>query len=130
MADALAGLRVLELRQGIAAAYCGMLLSDLGADVVIAIDRVMAEDPDPPLAAQLYLDRNKRSVLLDPAAENGQQLLLALAGWADVAVEELLPDTRARWHVDPDLWRRARPDLIYASITPFGRTGPDADRPA
>ena len=130
MADALAGLRVLELRQGIAAAYCGMLLSDLGADVVIAIDRVMAEDPDPPLAAQLYLDRNKRSVLLDPAAENGQQLLLALAGWSDVVVEELLPDTRARWRVDPDLWRRVRPDLIYASITPFGRTGPDADRPA
>src|SRR3989304_8544265 len=125
MADALAGLRVLDLRQGIAAAYCGMLLSDLGADVVIAIDRGVAEDPDPPLAAQLYLDRNKRSVLLDPAAENGQQLLLALAGWADVVVEELLPDTRTRWRVTPDLWRGGRPDLIYPLVTPFGRPGPD-----
>ena len=91
MADALEGLRVLELRQSIAAAYCGMLLSDLGADVIIATDRQLAEDPDPSLAAQLYLDRNKRSVLLEPTEASGQQLLLALAGWADIIVEELLP---------------------------------------
>lgn len=129
MAGALEGLHVLEFRQGIAAAYCGMLLSDLGADVILVQDSQLAADPDPPPAAQLYLDRNKRSILLDPSSYIGQELLEALVGWADVVIEELLPTTRQRWHLEPRHWLERYPQLVYASITPWGQTGPDAERP-
>ena len=129
MSGALEDLKVVELRQGIAAAYCGMLMGDLGAQVVIVQDSRSSEEPDPPVDAQLYLDRNKRSIALDMSRVEHRDILDELVGWADVVIDELLPSTKSDWKIDDQAWCDKNPTLIYASITPFGRFGADAGRP-
>jgi len=129
MPGALEGLKVVELRQGIAAAYCGMLLGDMGAQVVMVKDNHLTEE-DPPPDAQLYLDRNKLSILLDMEIKEHREVLDGLVGWADVVIEELLPQIRTAWNIDPQHWCQRQPSLIYGAISPFGRSGLDADRPA
>ena len=58
MSGALEDLKVVELRQGIAAAYCGMLMGDLGAQVVIVQDSLSTEEPDPPLDPPVIRDKS------------------------------------------------------------------------
>lgn len=118
MSQALGELNVLELRQGLAAAYCGMLLGDMGATVVIPSD-YKGDEPDPPETARLYLDRNKHSIALDTAHPAHLKLLEELISWADVVIDELLPTTRTIWGIDCDRYCKENPRLIYARIDPF-----------
>ncbi|MQG21348.1 MAG: CoA transferase [SAR202 cluster bacterium] len=129
MLGALEDLKVIELRQGIGAAYCGMLLGDLGAEVIIVDDTKTATDPDPPPYARLYLDRNKSSIVLDLENDTGRNQLNALIHEADVVLDELFSETQERWQLNPIELHESYPALIYATITPFGRTGPEAKRP-
>ncbi|MGH3324261.1 MAG: CaiB/BaiF CoA transferase family protein, partial [Streptomyces sp.] len=137
-ADALDGIRVLDLTQVMAGPYCTMLLADLGADV-IKIEPPGSGDQvrrswDAPLPGRdspafHALNRNKRSVTLDLRSDAGLADFRRLAAGADVVVENFRPGVAARLGVDYEAVRRIRADVVYASISGFGQYGPYAGRP-
>ena len=129
----LEGVRVVELAGEVAGPYAGKLLVGLGADVVKIefsdgdpLRGGSAQDdgePDASRAAFLSLNAGKRSVLVDPHDESGRQLLVELIASADLIVEDLASGKLEELAGDP--WDE-RPELVVASISPFGRTGPRA----
>jgi crotonobetainyl-CoA:carnitine CoA-transferase CaiB-like acyl-CoA transferase len=142
MAQALAGIRVLDLTRILAGPTCTQLLGDLGADV-IKIERPGAGDdtrkwgppyvqgPDGPTAESAYYlcaNRNKRSVAVDVASEAGQALVRKLLTKCDVLVENFKVGDLARYGLDWEQLRHEYPWLVYCSITGFGQTGPYAPR--
>jgi len=145
---ALAGIRVLDLSRVLAGPWCTQTLADLGAEV-IKIERPPAgghpggDDTrgwGPPFLkdrqgrdtaeAAYYLgaNRNKRSVTIDMARPEGQQLVLRLADTCDVLVENFKVGDMARYGLDAETVRRRCPRLVYCSITGFGQTGPYRER--
>ena len=137
---ALDGIRVLDLGDE-RAAFATRILADLGADVVMVeppgggrirgIAPFVDDEPGVERSYQhLYLDANKRSVVIDVAAESGRASLEALARNADVVVETAAPGALAALGLGYEQLSAARPGLIYVSITPFGQDGPWRDRAA
>ncbi len=126
----LSGIRVIEFSRGAAAAYCGLLLADMGADVILVDDPVddNANDNSSPLgaSAQVGLRRNKRSVALDLLTLDGRNLAHSLVRGADVLVECLPPGTLARAGLGYDALSAVQPHLVYVSISAFGQDGPRA----
>ncbi|MFI5673657.1 CaiB/BaiF CoA transferase family protein [Streptomyces cellulosae] len=141
---ALAGIRVLDLSRILAAPLATQMLADLGAEV-IKVERPGSGDDSrtygPPFApgpegdrtdtAAFYLacNRNKRSVTVNHATAEGQELVRALAARSDVLVENFRTGTLAKYGLDHESLRRLNPRLVYLSVTGFGQTGPYADRP-
>ncbi|MDT0479203.1 MULTISPECIES: CaiB/BaiF CoA transferase family protein [Streptomyces] len=141
---ALAGIRVLDLSRILAAPLATQMLADLGAEV-IKIERPGSGDDSrtygPPFApgpegdrtdtAAFYLscNRNKRSVTVNHASTEGQELIRALAARSDVLVENFRTGTLAKYGLDHESLRALNPRLVYLSVTGFGQTGPYADRP-
>ncbi|WP_406396538.1 CoA transferase [Streptomyces sp. NBC_00882] len=136
---ALAGIRVLDLSRILAAPLATQLLADLGAEV-IKVERPGTGDDSraygPPFApgtdtAAFYLscNRNKRSVTVNHASTEGQEVLRALAARSDVLVENFRTGTLAKYGLDHESLRALNPRLVYLSVTGFGQTGPYADRP-
>ena len=121
----LAGLRVLELAGIGPAPFAGMLLADLGADVV-RVDR----PGGPALAAvpqeQDLLGRGKRSVALDLKDPAGVATVLDLVEHADLLVEGMRPGVAERLGVGPDDCLARNPRLVYGRMTGWGQDGPDA----
>ena len=142
--QALAGLRVLDLSRILAGPTATQLLGDLGADVV-KIERPGEGDDtrrwgppyiadtvgEPTTESAYYLcaNRNKRSIAIDLATPEGQELVLNLIARADVLVENHKPGSLSRYGLAYTQLRPRFPRLIYCSITGFGQTGPYADRP-
>jgi alpha-methylacyl-CoA racemase len=137
MTRPLEGIKVIEVGQEIQGPFAGLVLADLGADVI------KIEDPRggdgmrtlPPLASgrNVYfeaLNRNKRSVTLDLRAAEAAAILGALASCSDVIVDSFRPSTARRLGVDAITLRRTRPRLICASISGFGHSGPYEERAA
>ncbi|EDY54719.1 MULTISPECIES: CoA transferase [Streptomyces] len=141
---ALAGIRVLDLSRILAAPLATQMLADLGAEV-IKVERPGSGDDSrtygPPFApgpegdrtdtAAFYLscNRNKRSVTVNHASTEGQELIRALAARSDVVVENFRTGTLAKYGLDHESLRALNPRLVYLSVTGFGQTGPYADRP-
>jgi formyl-CoA transferase len=134
----LEGIRVLELGNYMAGPYAGTLLGDMGADVVKIEapgegDYSRGLGPFPPGskdgASFLRLNRNKRSLVLDLKRDGGKRALLALVRRADVVIENFRTGTMDSLGVGYDALAKERPDLVYLSVTGFGRTGPYRDRP-
>lgn len=133
----LEGLRVVELGQVIAGTFGGMILSDLGADVVkveppsgdagrrSAIYGVGRES-----AIHLTLNRNKRSVVIDLKTERGREVLLDLVGRADAVVENFRPGVVDRLGVGWERMREANPEIVLVSVSGFGTDSPYRDLPA
>ncbi len=127
----LSGLRVLDLTRALAGPFCTMILGDLGADV-IKVEATpggdMARDFGPHQGEDsLYfasVNRNKRSVALDFRAAEGRALLHELVAGTDVLVENFKPGVTAQLGLDYEALAPGRPELIYASVTGFGRGGP------
>jgi len=137
MPGALDGITVLDLSRVVAGPTCAMMLGDLGADV-IKVERPSTGDDarawGPPFrgtesAYYLGLNRNKRSLTLDLKSERGRDILLELAADADVLVENFRTGTTERMGISYDDLRAINPGLVYCSVSGYGRTGPDADRP-
>lgn len=138
MKQALEGIRVIELGEGVSAAYCARLFADFGADVIKVEeprgDVVRAwgpfpkDEPDPEKSGLFeFLNTNKRGVTLDLSGAPGRAALERLVASADVLVENL-PTPRAReLGIEWASLSRVNPDLVLISITPFGRSGPYAD---
>lgn len=136
-------LRVLDLTRVLAGPWCTQTLADLGADV-IKIERPGQGDDTrqwgPPFAPDaqgqptteaayfLAVNRNKRSVTLDIATPEGQQIVRELVAQCDVLVENFKVGDMRRYGLDYESLRAEHPGLVYCSITGFGQTGPYAPR--
>ncbi len=116
----LAGLRVLELAGLGPAPFAGMVLADLGADVLRVERPADAARPVPPDP----LLRGRRRVGLDLKDGDHVASLLALADRADVLVEPFRPGVAERLGLGPDVCLRRNPGLVYARMTGWGQTGP------
>jgi crotonobetainyl-CoA:carnitine CoA-transferase CaiB-like acyl-CoA transferase len=135
--DLLDGIRVLDLTTSIAGPYAALLLADLGADVV-KIERAGRGDDSrqfgPPFLngdALWYLsvNRNKRSVALDFADPADVGVLTELACAADVVITTLREPLLCRLGLDYPTVRARRPDIVFATITGYGLTGPNSGLP-
>ncbi|WP_420394014.1 CaiB/BaiF CoA transferase family protein [Acuticoccus sp.] len=136
MSDAYKGLFVLELAQGVAAPYCGMLLAQHGADV-LKIEpmggdwsRGLGRREGDFSAEAIALNRGKRSLALDLKSAAGREAAQRLARRADVLVENYRPGVTGRLGLDRASVASVNPSVIYATVTGFGETGPYRDRPA
>ena len=127
----LEGIRVLEFGNFIAGPFCGMLLGDMGADV-IKIERPARGDQTramPPLvngesASFAALNRNKRSLVLDLKQPAARDIVLALAQQSHVFLENNRPGALAGIGLAPEQLRAVNPDIVYVSASGFGQTGP------
>ncbi|WP_423378846.1 CaiB/BaiF CoA transferase family protein [Burkholderia sp. LMG 32019] len=140
---ALSHIRVLDLTRVLAGPWCAQTLADFGADV-IKIERPGAGDDTrhwgPPYlkdadgadtaeaAYYLAANRNKRSVTVDIATPEGQQIVRELAAQSDVVLENYKVGQLKKYGLDYDSLRAVKPDLVYCSVTGFGQTGPYAHR--
>lgn len=133
----LAGTRVIEIGHNVAAPYAGLVLAELGAEV-IKIERPGPGDDartwGPPFhdgMATIFhaLNRNKKSVQLDLKSEHGQRTVRALIAGADVVVQNMRPGQAEQLGLAAADLCGADPRLIYASIGAFGDAGPLAQRP-
>ncbi|MCS6800975.1 MAG: CaiB/BaiF CoA-transferase family protein [Chloroflexota bacterium] len=135
---ALEGIRVLDFGWHIAGPFATKLLADFGADV-IKVERPGRGDPARDLgpfppgnrsletsATFLYLNTNKRSIVLDLAHPAGREVALRLAASADIVLENFRPGVMARLGLDHETLRTVNPDVITVSISNYGQTGPYA----
>ncbi|KPK18027.1 MAG: CoA-transferase [Betaproteobacteria bacterium SG8_41] len=134
---ALEGLRVLDLTRILAGPLCAQILGDMGADVIKVEPPGAGDDTrswGPPFtggesAYFLGVNRNKRSVTLNMAAEPGQEILAQLIKRSDVLVENFKLGTLEKWGFGNDWLEQNAPQLIRCSITGYGSRGPDAGLP-
>jgi len=135
----LSGILVLDLSRVLAGPYCTMLLGDLGARV-IKVETPEGGDvtrgwgppvePSSGLAAYyLSINRNKESIALDLRTEDGRESVRRLARRADVVVENFPPGGLEKFGLSLAKMRAENPRLVTASITGYGRTGPEASAP-
>jgi len=131
----LEGIRVVDFGRFIAGPYCAMLLGDWGADVIRVDRRGGSEDRAlGPITEQgdgslfLNLNRNKRSLTLDPSAAGAREVIRRLAAWGDVVIANLPLGVMRRMGIDYDSLRAVRSDIILVMISAFGSTGPYAER--
>ena len=135
----LKGLRVFDLTRVLAGPTCAQMLGDLGADV-IKIEKPGSGDDTrgfaPPVmpgtnesAYFVGVNRNKRSVTLDIATKEGQDLALRLIAGCDILVENFKVGALAKYGLGYEQLHAKFPKLVYCSITGFGQTGPYAPRP-
>jgi crotonobetainyl-CoA:carnitine CoA-transferase CaiB-like acyl-CoA transferase len=141
---ALTGIRVLDLSRVLAAPLAAQTLSDLGAEV-IKIERPGCGDEGrsygPPFLSDrdgnstgtaaffLACNRGKKSVTVDHATSEGQDIIRRLAGQSDVLLENFRVGTLAKYGLDAVSLCAANPRLVYCSVTGFGQDGPYAQRP-
>lgn len=134
MATPLKNIRVLEMGTFITGPAAGMLLADLGAEV-IKVEQPSG-DPFRAFKGGLYsphfqaYNRNKKSITLDTRDASDLAVFDQLVARSDVFIQNFRPGVAARLGVDPDRLRAINPRLVYASISGFGTEGPDRDRPA
>ena len=132
----LTGVKVIELAHIMAGPVCGLMLADMGADV-IKVEKVPGGDDTrrflPPgvkgeAAAFLMMNRNKRGVAIDLKNDAGKDVLRRLLKTADVVTENYRANTMDKLGFGYEALKRINPGLIYCTISGFGRTGPYADR--
>lgn len=134
---ALSGLKVLDLSRVLAGPFCGMVLADLGAEVV------KVEVPDtgddsrafgPFIGSEsayfMSLNRNKESVSLNLKSQEGRGIFLKLVEHFDVVLENYRPGTMEKLGLDYEVLAGVNPRIIYAACSGFGHTGPYSRKPA
>lgn len=132
----LSGIRVVDLTRALAGPMCTTLLADLGADVVkvepLQGDMIRGWGPFTGGVSVYHLavNRNKRSIALDLRSDRGRQVLRGLVGRCDVLVENFRPGVLGAMGLDPARLRSEDPNLIVASVTGFGESGPLKDDPS
>ena len=137
MSGPLNGIRVLEVGHVLAGPYCGMLLADLGAEV-IKIEppegdmarRISPHSIGPHNAYFASLNRSKKSVVLDLAADEGREALRSLAAQAHALITNLRPAAIRKLGLDYAALKDANPKLVCVALTGYGLDSRYADRPA
>lgn len=135
MAGPLQGVKVVEFTEIIAGPMAGMLLADMGAEVI----KVEPPWGDPWRHTQAFMpnesrpflayNRGKQSLTLDLTTPEAQDVLRRLVPQMDVALVNYRPDVAAKLGVDYETLSALNPQLVYCENTTFGRQGPDAHRP-
>jgi crotonobetainyl-CoA:carnitine CoA-transferase CaiB-like acyl-CoA transferase len=134
MSKALSGIRVLEQGTFITGPCCGMMLADLGADVI----KIESPGGDPYRSYQggqysphfQAYNRNKRSLLLDMKQGTDRDIFNGLVREADVYIQNFRPGTAERLGAGADRLQQLNPRLVCCSISGFGSSGPYVDRPS
>ncbi|CUI01218.1 CaiB/BaiF CoA transferase family protein [Leisingera aquaemixtae] len=142
---ALQGVKVLDLSRILAGPTCTQLLGDLGATVIKVENPKTGGDDTrqwgPPYVVDadgkqsdlsayfMAANRNKRSVAIDIATEDGQQAIRRLAAEADILIENFKPGGLAKYGLDYASLKDDLPGLIYCSISGYGQTGPNSHKP-
>ena len=129
------GMRVLEITQVMSGPFCGLLLGDLGADV-IKVEKPGGDDSrrmSPPVingesVAFMAINRNKRGLGLNLKAEDAREIFRSLAAKSDVLIENFRPRAMEDFGLGYSDLSALNPSLIYCSISGFGQTGPYRDR--
>ena len=123
----LAGIRVLEFAGIGPGPMCGMLLADMGAEVLLLERRTPADIGLPRPRRYELVHRGKRSLAVDLKRPEGVALALDLAASADVLLEGFRPGVMERLGLGPEACLARRPALVYGRITGFGQSGPLRD---
>src|SRR3982074_826807 len=132
----LAGMRVLELAQIMARPTCGMMLADMGADV-IKVEKLPGGDDsrgyrEPRVngvsAPFMILNRNKRGIALNLKHAQGREILLRMVKDADVLTENYRRGTLEKLGLGYDVLSEVNPGLIYCAVSGYGRDGPYGDK--
>ncbi|MDH3593852.1 MAG: CoA transferase [Rhodospirillales bacterium] len=132
----LTGLKVVELAHIMAGPVCGLMLADLGAEV-IKVEKLPGGDDSrrflPPEiegepAAFMMMNRNKRGIAIDLKQADGKAVLRRLLARSDVVIENYRKGTMERLGLGYETLKADNPGLIYCEISGFGRTGPYAER--
>lgn len=133
----LEGIRVIDLGRFVSAPFCGMLLADMGAEVIKVERPGKGEDArslGPFMNGEsLYVptfNRNKKGITLQLRSQEGMKLLRELIDKSDVMIENYRPGTLDKMGLGYEQVRGMNPRMILTSISGFGQTGPDALKPA
>ncbi len=135
MVKVLSGIRVIDMGTFITGPAAGMLLADMGAEV-IKVENPDGGDPFRAFRGELYsphfqtYNRNKKSVTLNTKIPEDLEKFDALVSNADIFIENFRPGVAERLNVGAQRLQAMNPKLIYCSISGFGSDGPDRDRPA
>jgi crotonobetainyl-CoA:carnitine CoA-transferase CaiB-like acyl-CoA transferase len=132
----LSGMRVIELAHIMSGPVCGIMLADMGADVV-KVEKPEGDDTRrflPPAingepAAYMMMNRNKRGMVIDLKSDDGKAVLRRMAAQSDALIENFRKGTMESLGLGYETLREDNPGLIYCEISGFGRTGPYAERP-
>ena len=138
MASALKDIRIVDLTQHLSGPFCTMLLADMGAEVFKVepswgdASRTSPQYPtvEGHNAYFMFVNRNKRSVVLDLKSEQGVEALKRLVKVSDVVVENFRPGVMSRLGLGYEALREVNPGIVYASISGFGQYGPYVRRPS
>jgi crotonobetainyl-CoA:carnitine CoA-transferase CaiB-like acyl-CoA transferase len=132
----LVGIKVIEFAHIMAGPVCGLMLADMGADV-IKVEKVPGGDDtrrsvppeiDGESAAFMMMNRNKRGIAVDLKTDGGREVARRLLADADIATENYRKGTMERLGLGYDTIRSINPRIIYAELSGFGRSGPYAER--
>jgi crotonobetainyl-CoA:carnitine CoA-transferase CaiB-like acyl-CoA transferase len=132
----LTGIRILDLSRVLAGPFCSMILGDLGAEVIKVEIPGQGDDSRgyPPFQDRessyfLSVNRNKKSITLNLKTVEGKEVIYELVKKSDVILENFRPGVAKRLGLDYDTVRKFKPEIIYASISSFGQTGPYSQFP-
>ena len=124
MSGPLTGVKVLEIASIGPGPFCGMLLADMGADV-LRVDRVQASDLGLPVEPKYdIMSRGRRSIALDLKHAAAIEIVLELASKADALIEGFRPGVMERLGLGPASCLERNPRLVYGRITGWGQHGP------
>lgn len=131
IAQALTGMKIVDLSQVLAGPYCSMVLADMGAEVIKVEKYPNGDDTrqmGPYVKEESYMymmvNRNKRGICLNLKKEEGIQILKELVKDADVIIENYRPGVTNKLGIDYETLKAINPSLIYCSISGYGQTGP------
>ena len=129
------GIKVLDFGQVLAGPYAGMILADLGADVVKveSLEGDSTRNYVPPDIAGhspyfLFVNRNKRGLAIDLKSKDGRDAVIAMVKNVDVVIENFRADVMEKLGLNYAVLKKVNPGLIYCAVSGYGRTGPFAHR--
>ena len=136
MTAALENIKVVDLTRTLAGPFCTMILGDMGADVVKIEEPERGDETrswtpfwNGESTQFLSFNRNKRSLSVNLKEEEGLELVLSLAADADVMIESFRAGALERMGLGYEAVKAVNPDIVYCSISGYGRSGPMADKP-
>ena len=132
----LAGVRVLDLTRVLAGPYCGMMLGDMGADVIkIEVpgrgddSRINYPMINGESAYFMNLNRNKRGITLNLKSEKGREIFRDLVKKSDIVIENFRPGVMEKLGLGYETLQEINPAIIYGAVSGFGHYGPYSQRP-
>ncbi|RHP32065.1 CaiB/BaiF CoA transferase family protein [Lachnotalea sp. AF33-28] len=131
----LEGVRVLDLTRVLAGPYCGMILADMGADVIKIERREKGDDArnNAPVingesAYFMNLNRNKRGMTLDLKSQKGKEIFRKLVKRSDIVLENFRPGVMERLGLGYEELKKINPAIVYGAVSGFGQYGPYSSR--